>query len=126
MRNKVLIEEARQRIADLKFKLAVEEAVLLRLDPDSAKISQKSSTKENKPPRRNSLAAKAREILSALQKPLSINELADALIERGFAKKDDSENLKTLISSALSRRKDIFELVGRSTYDLVGRKKDVI
>jgi hypothetical protein len=126
MRNKALIEETKQRIADLKFKLAVEEAVLLRLAPDSAKDGTKSpSSKKSKPPRRNSLAAQAQEILTKSPKPLQLTELENALIEHGFAKEEDREKLKTQLPSALSRRKDIFVLVGKSTYDLVGRKKDI-
>jgi hypothetical protein len=123
MRNKALIEETRQRIAKLKFDLAVEETVLLRLNPDSAKDNVKSSSKKNKPPRRNSLAAQAKEILTKAQKPLPLPELEDALIKYGFVKEEEREKLKTQLPSALSRRKDIFVLVGRSTYDLVDKMK---
>jgi len=126
MRNKAQIDEIKQKIAELKFKLAVEEAVLQRLDPDSARGSQKSLTKENKQPRRGSLAAQTKQILTESQKALSITELEDALIKRGFAKEEDRDKLNTLIPSALSRRKDIFERVGRSVYDLVSRRKDAL
>ena len=126
MRIKDQIDEVKKKIAKLEFELAVEKAVLVRLEPASAKGTQKSSNKESKQPRRGSLAAHAKEILTESQKALSVSELCDALINRGFAHEDDKNKLNTLIPSALRRRPDIFVSVERGVYDLTSRRKDAM
>jgi hypothetical protein len=121
------IIEVKQKIAKLEFELAVEKAVLGRLEPASAKGSTNQSNKENKDPRRGSLAAQAREILTESPKVLlSVAELSDALIKRGFATEADKAKLNTLIPSALRRRPDIFVSPERGFYGLKIRQKDTI
>ena len=122
MRIKEQIDEVKRKIAELEFELAVEKAVLKRLEAPSAKGKRKSSRKARKEPRRGSLAAEAKEILTQSQKPLSVAELSDAFMKRGHH--EDRNKLNRLIPSALRRRSDIFVPVERGLYDLVSRRKD--
>jgi hypothetical protein len=118
------IKECKAKIVELEFNLAVERAVLARLtvigDGQQAAISD-----EPRPIIRDSIVAPIQSVLNSTNKPMKVAQLLKAIKQQDFHFHGKTEP-KRLISSALNRRSDLFERVGRGLYDLKSRDKEVI
>jgi aspartokinase len=103
----------------LKFRLAVEEEVLSRLEMVRESIGGNGSNSAKAP---GSLASRIEEALLASGKPMSVSEITMAL-ERAGVTSESPDGLKPSVASAISRRKDLFVRVGKGSHDLAARQK---
>ena len=118
------ISEVQAKVDELKYKLAIEEAVLDRLKfISSPKKSRKPSGRRTGPPRKGSLAARLENVLQEAGCALSVNQLVARLKQTGFAS-TAKVGLNNLIPSAMVRRPDIFVRVKHGVYDLKSRQKE--
>lgn len=117
------IEQVKKKIENLKDELRIEEAVLLRLESISAKKRRSPRSNPTGPPRKGSLAAHAKDILSKSDGPMSVPDLVSELQQRGI-KVEGKTGLETLIPSAISRRPDLFIRLKRGVYDLKSRHRE--
>ncbi len=117
------IKECKAKIADLEFNLAVERAVLLRLS-DIGNTNQTTTSDEPRPIIPGSIVPYIRSILIAKGKPMKVAQLYKAIQQQGIHIEGKTQP-KRLISSALIRRSDLFERVGRGLYKLKTEKETV-
>jgi len=110
------IKECKDKIAEYEFHLAVERKVLERLTVIS-KAQKISGTNEPRPIIPDSIVPHITSALRKSGKAMRITELATE-IQRQNVTIDGKTKPKRLISSALTRRKDLFERVGRGMYKL--------
>lgn len=113
------IVKIKAEIDGLKFKLAVQENVLVCLQDSVGKRNRKRQNKPSSPPKEGSLAAHIKDVLTASEGPMNVEKLVSAISQRV-----QKENLALLIPPAIARRKDIFETVQRGVYDLKSRVKE--
>jgi hypothetical protein len=116
------IEKVQKKIDDLKLQLAIEQAVLERLQGLTVR-KRRSPRKRSVAPRKDSLAAHLEKILRVAERSLSVSELAEMLKKNGF-KSSANTPLNNLIPSAMSRRSDIFIRLRHGVYDLKERHKE--
>ena len=116
------IEKVNKEIEELKFQLAVKEAVLVCLQDSIVKKGRKRGGKNGAPPKKGSLAARLKEVLSDSEGPKTVGELVTALRDKGV-ESESKTGLDILIPSAIARRKDIFVTIRRGVYDLKTRAK---
>jgi len=117
------IEDVKQKIEKLKFRLSVEEAVLARLKALGGK-KQRASRKSTGPPRKGSLAACLQNVLKEANCALSVNQLVERVKRAGFVT-TANVGLNNLIPSAMVRRPDIFVRVRHGVYDLKTRHEQI-
>jgi len=110
------IKKCKAEIADLEFKLAVEKAVFARFSA-IVNSGQIATQDESRPIIPNSIVPHIRSILLAKGKPMKVAQLYKAIQKQGIPIKGKTEP-KRLISSALTRRNDLFQRVGRGLYKL--------
>lgn len=115
------IKKCKAKIANLEFNLAVEQAVLVRLNAidNSGQIATQN---ESRPIIANSIVPHIRSVLMKVDRPMKVSELAKTIKEQDIRIKGKTE-LKRLISSALVRRNDLFERVSRGLYQLKAEKE---
>jgi len=125
MNIKEQISEVQRKVDDLRYKLAVEEAVLARLKSLSPKKGRKPSGRRSGPPRKGSLAAYLQNVLQEANCALSVNQLVGRVKQAGFVS-TANVGLNNLIPSAMVRRPDIFVRVRHGVYDLKSRQKESV
>jgi hypothetical protein len=113
------IRELRNTSERVKFDLAVEEAVLSRLQAVGETLDSNNGGSVRVP---GSLAGRIEEALIASAGPMTVNAITEALEKAGVST-ESPDGLKPSVASALSRRKDLFVRVGKGEYDLVSRQK---
>ena len=117
-----VIKRIEAKIADLHSQLAVEQNVLSRLKA-YLKPNQSSQSGNNRRIYRGSIAKKIKSILTKEAKPMTTNELAEAIKKQGSSK--DVTELKVQIASTVHRRTDIFARIDRGLYGLKNRQKEI-
>ncbi len=125
------IRAATKRIENLRFEIAVEEAVLDRLQraakPDTD--TQKPGTGQHKPAgpiaalREGSLASEMVTVLMESGDPMRARQFADALKRRGVTT-TSKHGLKFMVGIALQRRDDLFERVRPGLYGLRRQERE--
>jgi len=110
------IRECKDKIVDYEFKLAVERKVLERLTAIS-KAQKKFDTDESRPIVQDSIVPHITAVLQKAGKAMRIAELA-LEIQRQNVTIEGKTEPKRLISSALTRRNDLYERVDRGMYKL--------
>lgn len=118
------IKECKARIVDLKFQLAVEEAVLARLNA-IANTDKSIISKDSRPTIPDSIVPHIKSVLRESGKAMRIVEIASE-IKRKNVTIEGKTKPKRLISSALTRRNDIFERVDRGLYKLKTEAKPIV
>jgi len=110
------IKESKSKISKMEFEIAVEHAVLLRLiamqNGDKSEDSDKS-----RPIIADSIVPQIQSVLKAKSKPMKNNQILESLDQQGFKFEGKTEP-KRLIQSALIRRGDLFERIGRGLYQI--------
>ena len=124
MNLKEQIDQVQKKVDELRYKLAVEEGVLIRLKSLSPKKERKLARRKAGPPRKGSLAAHIQKLLRDSGGPLSVVEIAKGLEGQGFST-GAKTRLNNLIPSAIPRRPDIFERVRHGVYDLKKRHEKI-
>jgi hypothetical protein len=115
------IKQCKAKIADFEFNLAVERAVLTRLVA-IGNGEQDSAPDEARPIIADSIVPHIRSALLAKGKPMKVVQLLKSMKQNGV-KIEGKTDPKRLISSALTRRKDLFERVDRGLYQLKAEAK---
>jgi len=113
------IRELRDTAENVKFKLAVEEAVLSRLQAITETSGGNNGSAMKVP---GSLASYIEEAMVASGGPMTVTAITEYLEKAGVST-ESPDGLKPSVASALSRRKDLFVRVGKGEYDLVTRQK---
>lgn len=113
------IRKCKAKIADLEFNLAVERAVFTRLSAidNSGQIATQD---ESRPIIADSIVPHIKSVLMNSLLPMRTKEVVAAIQKQGIRIEGKTEP-KRLISSALTRRKDLFERVSRGRYRLRAR-----
>ncbi|MBL7152095.1 MAG: hypothetical protein ISS79_00135 [Phycisphaerae bacterium] len=118
------IKECKAKIVDLEFNLAVERAVLERLV--AIGNGEKNATPDKaRPIIAHSIVPHIRAALLAKGKAMKVTQLLRAMQQKGV-QIEGKTSPKRLISSALTRRKDLFKRVDRGLYDLKSRRPGLL
>jgi hypothetical protein len=110
------IRQCKERIAELEIDLRIEKAVLLRLSA-IGNDDENTAREEPRPIMADSVIPHIQAVFDAKGKPMKVAAIVKALQREGFHFEGKTTPMK-LISSALTRRKDLFERVGRGLYRL--------
>lgn len=115
------IQQLRSAADRIKFDLAVEEAVLIRLRTINEAMSVNSDTPTKIP---GSVASRIEGLFVSTGGPMNVNSITEALEKAGVSS-ESTEGLKPTVAAALSRRKDLFVRVGKGEWDLASRQKQL-
>lgn len=110
------LKKCKAKIADLEFNLAVERAVFTRLSAidNSGQIATQD---EPRPIIADSIIPHIKDVLMNVLLPMRATDITAAIQKQGIRIEGKTEP-KRLISSALTRRNDLFERVSRGRYRL--------
>jgi len=120
--SKAKIEEIKAKIESLRFDLAVEEAVIVRLqsiklNPAAHQVVSQIESRGQSGVAGNSLAEQAATILRERGKPMQAAEISRALVQRGVTTTSKA-GMNSMVLSGIRRRSDLFRRVGRGRYTL--------
>lgn len=116
------IKKCKAKIADLEFNIAVEKAVLARLIAID-NFGQIATQDESRPIIADSIVPHIKSVLMNANMPMRTTEVTAAIQKQGIHIEGKTEP-KRLVSSALTRRNDLFERVSRGRYRL--KKKETM
>ena len=132
------IISTKSRIEKLRFQLAVEEKVLLRLKDIEEPGQSGEKPEGNKPSvtcgsltghKRHvtygSLTGQLKQILKESGRSMAIKEMVQILESRGITS-NAKQGFNVAISSALFKRKDIFKRIDRGVYELKANQLELI
>ncbi len=115
------IKDVGQKIASLEFQLAVERAVLARLQVIEQSNGNGSGARDRVV--QGSLTAEMKEVFERLNRRIAVDELIRELGAKGVTSKGKS-GLKGAVASVLSKRDDLFTWVSRGLYELKKESKE--
>lgn len=117
------LRKCKEKITDLEFSLAVERAVFARLSAID-NPGQIATQDESRPIIADSIVPHIKAVLMNALFPMRTKEVVAAIKQQGIHIEGKTEP-KRLISSALTRRKDLFERVSRGRYQLKAKKETI-